>query len=1102
MHTWRRSRKACGLSQLGTGQTALENDNRTSNEDTTEQGDDETVFATSMGDSYDRPSEQSLAKHLEKYQLSNEANKIVHRAQVLAAFKENTSFVTTSCLLFAIAEGGRDSSDFFRTPQFLWEELRESRTRKIYEIIFNREFPRVQYSSTDGIDFGAYKDLAQVPSTSMLAVLNAAHRFSVKTTRPEIETKSKKASEFSSPAKNQLGVISSRHLFAALLLYQPPDATTGVAAKILSLGVDLMRLRKNFLDFVIKSLPGDDHNAWHEILLPGEARQSGELGIGLDDAIPKEPPTQQTQSHTRVPLPGFLTDCWQGEDLLNITRDVNALASLIAAWTVQPPLSIGLFGYWGSGKTHFMRQLKARVEKLSREARNSGLQQNAVGYYKNIVQIEFNAWHYIEGNLWASLVEHIFTNLKFSDQEDSSLADTRRQVLIEKLDLKRQVKAKAEERKAQLKIKETRARDRAVQAKSSRDDTVTELSRLRDELALNVLNQLSVSIEFTAEQQALLEQLGVPKNSLTSAAAVKKQYLEVQGRYHRVRANWNLWKSDPEQLRKWIVALAGVGILALMPSTFNFFREMLTAYGEVFANIGAFLTSSITFLLTLLIAITPYWKQFRKVLSALQEKADSIEQERQKRILELTSELDVMTQQYKEAEREADTINLQVQELEAEIAGTTTGRLLAEFIEDRAAADDYRRHLGVPALIRRDFEQLSTLFEEQRAEELGGNGATDGNTINRIVLYIDDLDRCPPERVVQVLQAIHLLLAFPLFVVVVSVDPRWMIHSLQESYEWLRTVEHGEEKRPNNPHEFSTRQIATPHDYLEKIFQIPFWLKPMEDVTCRTLLEGLTRDSRIKVVGRDGKDKQKGASEVKTDKVQQKETSAFSDGPVALAARQIASAQQETVGVKMQEEKQSEQATAVRNGEPTAQPASRHIKLEQQQINDEEVIDLAPESLTLSDSEIEYMKELTKLIGRSPRAVKRFLNCYRLIRAGLQPTEIAVFIGKDGKSGEFKAVMILLALITGNPSISLYFLNELEKPLKTGESNTIHTFLNRLDENQEIAMSPDWHAVKGFLENHIKLENMFASMVRVAPKVSRYSFKVASEEITGRNGFS
>ncbi|MGH3928616.1 MAG: P-loop NTPase fold protein [Pseudonocardiaceae bacterium] len=36
--------------------------------------------------------------------------------------------------------------------------------------------------------------------------------------------------------------------------------------------------------------------------------------------------------------------------------------------------------------------------------------------------------------------------------------------------------------------------------------------------------------------------------------------------------------------------------------------------------------------------------------------------------------------------------------------------------------------------------------------------------IDRIIIYIDDLDRCPPQRVVEMLEAIHLLLAVELFV--------------------------------------------------------------------------------------------------------------------------------------------------------------------------------------------------------------------------------------------------------------------------------------------------------------------------------------------------
>ena len=166
-----------------------------------------------------------------------------------------------------------------------------------------------------------------------------------------------------------------------------------------------------------------------------------------------------------------MTDDWVGEDLLGITRDVNALASLVAAFKVEPPLSIGLFGEWGSGKSHFMRQMKARVEKLSRHARKSGLPQRELGYYKNIVQIEFNAWHYIEGNLWASLVDHIFANLRISDTEKPSFVEERREQLMDRLGVKKEIQAKVTEKQNQLKVKAADAKTRAQQAKDKKRGT-------------------------------------------------------------------------------------------------------------------------------------------------------------------------------------------------------------------------------------------------------------------------------------------------------------------------------------------------------------------------------------------------------------------------------------------------------------------------------------------------------------------------------------------------------------------------------------------------------------------------------------------------------
>src|SRR5262249_28269373 len=158
-----------------------------------------------------------------------------------------------------------------------------------------------------------------------------------------------------------------------------------------------------------------------------------------------------------------------------------------------------------------------------------------------------------------------------------------------------------------------------------------------------------------------------------------------------------------------------------------------------------------------------------------------------------------------------DEVVQRVAELSRELAELSPGQRFYHFVTERAGSEDYRRHLGLISTIRKDFEQLVTLLTDWRE-----HGADDNTVrIDRIVLYIDDLDRCSPEQVVQVLQAVHLLLALDLFVVVVGVDPRWLLRSLQHEYSRLLTSDGARAADPTQ---------ASPHDYLEKIFNVPFSL--------------------------------------------------------------------------------------------------------------------------------------------------------------------------------------------------------------------------------------------------------------------------------------
>ncbi len=83
-------------------------------------------------------------------------------------------------------------------------------------------------------------------------------------------------------------------------------------------------------------------------------------------------------------------------DHLDTGRDARAIAALIASKDLVPPLSIGLFGDWGSGKSFVLRQIKTELEA-----------DKPPGFLEHLRVVEFNAWQYSETNLWASLVDAV-----------------------------------------------------------------------------------------------------------------------------------------------------------------------------------------------------------------------------------------------------------------------------------------------------------------------------------------------------------------------------------------------------------------------------------------------------------------------------------------------------------------------------------------------------------------------------------------------------------------------------------------------------------------------------------------------------------------------
>ncbi|UJF27923.1 P-loop NTPase fold protein [Planococcus sp. 107-1] len=87
--------------------------------------------------------------------------------------------------------------------------------------------------------------------------------------------------------------------------------------------------------------------------------------------------------------------------------------------------------------------------------------------------------------------------------------------------------------------------------------------------------------------------------------------------------------------------------------------------------------------------------------------------------------------------------------------------------------------------------------------------------IDSLVVLIDDLDRCSPERIIENLEAIKLFLNVPNTSFVIGADPRIVRHAIQVRYNSV-------EFEKNESNRFSSEALI--NDYLEKLIQIPYYI--------------------------------------------------------------------------------------------------------------------------------------------------------------------------------------------------------------------------------------------------------------------------------------
>jgi hypothetical protein len=608
------------------------------------------------------------------------------------------------------------------------------------------------------------------------------------------------------------------------------------------------------------------------------------------------------------------------DDQLSFANDIASFGTVMCLKTVNPPLAIGLFGNWGSGKSFFMEKLADYIDSpaITKDDR----------FLHHIVQVKFNSWHYSDANLWASLITEIFDSLS------AYASKTKQYGEIEKLSATLQLTSIHKE---EISKKKKELQEKVL---TLRREQLEKRKRLEDISGLKLLTLAFLDPKIREDiRQLNNEGIDAIKNNVGKLEGYVAELNSFRGQVRLFVTQLITVKG-----RKWWLliglAIAVFVITWLIKNHFSFQWQQVSWWSSIKVGLAVSLAGKITQAVVsykgLFNKINDRWKSLKKTLDERPEAPNEQLDDHERELLKLTGSL--------------QDIEQKIIQTKKQISDISSGRKLLEFIDTKSRDESYAKQLGLIASIRKDFQTLDRLLREQHQvmnKDIPPIENPEGVQleIDRIILYIDDLDRCNEDIVVKVLEAIHLLLAFPLFVVVVGVDPRWLNNALNSKYSNLF-------------------KSITSFDYLEKIFQTPFTLKEVTSDDRKKFLQYLMKDEMEK-------------------------SAIPAPGPTSAPNPTTTPPPRLTDPVP---------GTGYAPPQHGPQPIGPNAREEQARVLD---------NVSFKPGEIDYLNSISEMFGQTPRMMNRYVNIYRIIKSHKSYRIAQTSSPRDYKSTMFVLAIII-----------------------------------------------------------------------------------------------
>ncbi|MEL6223442.1 MAG: P-loop NTPase fold protein [Cyanobacteria bacterium J06627_8] len=340
--------------------------------------------------------------------------------------------------------------------------------------------------------------------------------------------------------------------------------------------------------------------------------------------------------------------------------------------------------------------------------------------------------------------------------------------------------------------------------------------KISEELEQELRRRITASInhaEINAEVNKLTQDVKALQLDIYTVAAtvIDKKNLPIT-----LNSLWQWFK------RNWVIVGLGMGFFIFPWILWTFLDiNLITIFGtaidKAIAWIAAVLASILPTFVTLQSLLSSSRKWFDETQQALQTYEKSVE-DRNKQLevtIEATVEARLQTDsKLQQQERKVQQLETQLEQ-QRQALPVNEYASLNDFVNDRLSTKTYASRLGLMQQVKDDLFDLSNKLlppSGQRLEsKIGFLKEAFPRGPARVVVYIDDLDRCPPDRVVEVLEAVQLLVKTPLFIAVLAIDERYITRALEKHYGGILS----RQGRPSGT------------DYLEKIIQLPYRVRPI-----------------------------------------------------------------------------------------------------------------------------------------------------------------------------------------------------------------------------------------------------------------------------------